>query len=87
MNSAALREWARFLDARTDDEAAAQLARLVARLDEIYDALRAAMTPLWTCPSGEVAEALMVSRTCLTEAIGQLETVRARFNGRDREIA
>lgn len=82
-----LHEWVRFLDAGSDDEAAAQLARHVARLDEIYDALRAAMTPLWTCPSGEVAEALMVSRTCLTEAIGQLETVRARFNGREREIA
>lgn len=83
----ALHEWARFLDARSDDEAAAQLARHVVRLDEVYDALRTAMTPLWTCPSTDVCEALMVSRTCLTEAIGLLETVQARFNAGEREIA
>jgi len=83
----ALHEWARFLNTRSDDEAAAQLARHVARLDEVYDGLREATTPLWTCPVGEVGEALMVSRTCLCEAIGLLETVRARFNDREREIA
>lgn len=83
----ALHEWARFLEARSDDEAAAQLARHVARLDEVYDGLRVAMTPLWSCPSGEVGEALMVARTCLTEAIGLIETVQARFNAGEREIA
>jgi hypothetical protein len=82
-----LHDWARFLDARSNDEAAAQLARHVARLDEVHDGLRATTTSLWTCPAGEVGEALMVARTCLSEAIGLLETVQARFNAGEREIA
>jgi hypothetical protein len=82
-----LHEWARFLDARSDDEAVAQLAQHVAHLDEVLDDLRVATSPLWTCPTGEVGESLMVSRTCLAEAIGSLETVKARFNAGGREIA
>jgi hypothetical protein len=83
----ALHDWARFLDARSDDESAAQLTRHVARLDDVYDELRAAMTPLSSCPSGDVEEALRVSRACLAEAIGMLESVKARFNAGEREIA
>jgi hypothetical protein len=82
-----LSEWARFLDARSDDEAAGELSKTVSQLDALYDELRAATTSLWTCPAGEVGEALMASRTCLAEAIGMLETVQVRFRAGEREIA
>ena len=82
-----LHEWARFLDARSDDEATAALARHVARLDAVYEELGSAMVPFWNSPTGEVAEVLMVARSCLTEAVGMLESVSARFRAGEREIA
>jgi hypothetical protein len=82
-----LHEWARYLDAHSDEEATAALTRHVARLDAVYDELGAVMTPLWGSPTGEVGEVLMVARSCLTEAVGMLESVAARFRAGEREIA
>jgi hypothetical protein len=82
-----LHEWARFLDAHSDEEATAALSQHVARLDAVYDELGAVMTRLWASPTGEVAEVLMVARSCLTEAVGMLESVSARFRAGEREIA
>lgn len=82
-----LNEWARSLDAHSDDEAAAVLTAHVRRLDEVYDDLTATLTALWAAPSGDVPEVLMVARTAVTEAVSMLESVRARFNSGERVTA
>lgn len=82
-----LHEWTRFLDAHSDDEAAAELSKHALRLDGVYEDLCTAILPLWDSPTGEVTDVLMAARSALTEAAGMLEQVRARFHAGEREIA
>jgi len=74
-----LTEWSRFLDARTSEDACAELTRYADRLDAIYADIGALIIPMWQSPTGEVAEVLMVARTAMTDAIQMLESVRGRF--------
>jgi hypothetical protein len=82
-----LDEWTHFLDAKSDDESAAALARHCARLDATYEELCSSILPLWDSPTGEVVEALMVARSAMAEAIGMLMSVRSRFDSGERETA
>ena len=82
-----LNEWARFLDAKSDDEAAAAAGGHAARLESVYEELCACIVPLWDVPTGQVAEDLMVARSAVIEAISVLESVRAGFDSGEREIA
>lgn len=82
-----LNDWARFLDAHSDDEAVGALARYVERIDVVYEELAVARSRLLDSPTGEVAEALTVAGTCLAEAIGMLNSVAERFRAGEREIA
>lgn len=82
-----LHEWARFLEAKDDDEAAAELARFSRQIDGLYDDLSAVVVRLFDSPTGEVADVLLVARSALAEAAGMLDAVRARFDARERESA
>jgi hypothetical protein len=82
-----LDEWARFLDARSDDEAAGEVAVHTARLNALYDELCSCIVPLWNEPSNQVVEDLMVARTGIAESVAVLDAVKARFNSGEREIA
>ena len=80
-----LHEWARYLDAKSDDEAAAELARFSRQIDGLYDELSAVVVRLFDSPTGEVADVLLVARSALAEAAGMLDAVRARFDAGERE--
>ena len=82
-----LNEWSRFLDAKNDDEAAAELAKYARRIDAVYEHLSTVVIPLWNSPTGEVADVLMVARAAMADAAGMLESVRARYLSGEREIA
>ena len=82
-----LHEWARYLDAKNNDEAAAQLSRFSRQIDGLYDDLSAVVVRLFDSPTGEVADVLLVARSALAEAAGMLDAVRARFNSGERESA
>ncbi len=83
----ALNEWARFLDARNDADAAAELNLHIRRLDGVYESLCSVGSLLSDSPTGEVLDVLSVARSTVLEAIGMLESVRARFNAGERETA
>ena len=82
-----LHEWARFLEAKSNDEAAAQLTRYSRQIDGLYDDLSAVIVRLFDSPTGEVADVLLVARSALAEAAGMLDAVRARFDAGERESA
>ena len=82
-----LNEWARFLDAHTDEEAAAELNLHMRRLENVYESLCSTGSLLADAPTGEVLDVLSVARATVLEAIGMLESVRARFNAGERETA
>ena len=82
-----LHEWARFLAAKSNDEAAAQLSRFSRQIDGLYDELSAVVVRLFDSPTGEVADVLLVARSALAEAAGMLDGVRARFDAGERESA
>ena len=82
-----LNEWFRFLDARSDDEAASVVRRHMARLDDVYGDLQWVLKSLAGSPSGEVDEALRVGRTALGEAIELLDAVAARFCAGERDAS
>lgn len=82
-----LKEWARFLDARNGQDAAAELNLHIRRLDGVYESLCAEGSLLSDSPTGEVLDVLRVARSTVWEAIGMLESVRARFNAGERESA
>ena len=82
-----LHEWARVLEAKGDDEAAAELARFSRQIDGLYDDLSAVVVRLFDSPTGEVADVLLVARSALAEAAGMLDAVRARFDAGERESA
>ena len=82
-----LHEWARFLSAKSDEEAAAELARYSRQIDRLYDDLSALVVRLFDSPTGEVADVLLVARSSLAEAAGMLDSVRARFDAGERESA
>ena len=82
-----LHEWARYLDAKNNDEAAAQLSRFSRQIDGLYDDLSAVVVRLFDSPTGEVADVLLVARAALAEGAGMLDAVRARFDAGERESA
>jgi hypothetical protein len=82
-----LHEWLRFLDAKNDDDAAAELAMLSRHIDVIYSDLSALVVRLFESPTGEVADVLILARTALAEAAGMLDSVRGRFDAGERETA
>jgi len=69
-----LSEWCRFLGARTSDEVASDLHRIIGRLDDVYGELSYVTKLLAGCPSAEAEEELRLSRTAVDEAIGMLSS-------------
>lgn len=82
-----LSEWYRFLDARSDEEAAGEIRRHMARLEEVYDNLHWETRSLAASPGGEVDEVLRVARTSVAEAIELLDDVAARFRAGERDAS
>jgi hypothetical protein len=82
-----LDEWLHYLDAKSDDEAAAALVRYERQIDALYEDLSIVMVYLLDSPTGEVPDALGVGRSALAEAAGMLESVRARFDAGERRSA
>lgn len=85
--SGAIHEWYRFLDARSDDEAVAELRRHINRIDVAYGGVDAAFRRLAYCPGGEVDELLGIARTSLAEAVEVLQQITARFRSGEHKIA
>lgn len=82
-----LNEWARYLGTRSDEEAAAALAKLSRQIDCLYDDLSVVTVRLSDSPTGEVADVLAVARSALAEAAGMLDAVQVRFDSGEREPA
>ena len=82
-----LDEWLRYLDAKSDDEAAAALQRYSQHIDSLYDELSAVIVRLWDSPTGEVADVLLIARTALADGAGMLNSVQRRFDVGERESA
>jgi len=82
-----MHEWYRFLDARSDDEAACALTRHSAQLDEVLTALEHVSRGLYYAPGGDVDQALRVSASTLGEAIEMLNDVLRRFRAGEHQIA
>ena len=82
-----LHEWSRYLDAKSDDEASASLARVSREVDGLHDEVGRVASRLLDSPTGEVADVLLIARTALAEAAGMLDSVRARFDAGGRESA
>jgi hypothetical protein len=81
------REWYRFLDAHTADDAAGDLQKLIWRLDNIFANINYLAKLLAGSPGGEVEEALIVSRRCVDEAIGFLDDVITQMRRGDPDTA
>jgi hypothetical protein len=73
-----LGEWYRFLDARSDEEAVAEVRRHMARLEDVYGGLDWEARQLASCP-GEVDQILRVARASVGEAIELLDDLASRF--------
>lgn len=84
---ATTREWCRFLDAHTADDAAGDLRKLCFRLDNIFTSINYAAKCLAGSPGGEIEEALIVARRCVDEAIGFLDDVIAEVRRGDPDTA
>ena len=82
-----LHEWLRFLEATDDQDAIAKLVRTSRQLDGLYADLSAVVVRLYDSPTGEAAEVLLIARTALAEAAGMLDSVAARFDAGERELA
>jgi hypothetical protein len=85
--SGRLSEWYRFLDAHSDEEAAAEVRRHVARLDEVYANLHWEARQLASSPGGEVEETLRIARTAVAEAAELLEELASRFRAGERDAS
>lgn len=82
-----LEEWLRFLEARTDQDAVAELTGYSRQLDGLYRDLSGVVVRLYDSPTGEVADVLLIARTALAEAAGMLDSVASRFDAGEREPA
>lgn len=82
-----LSEWYRFLDARSDEEAASEVRRHMARLDDVYGDVHWVLRQLASSPGGEVEDALRVARTSVAEAIELLDDLAARFRAGERDAS
>jgi hypothetical protein len=87
MENGSMREWYRFLDARSDDEAVCELMRHSSLLEQIYDELVRASRGLMYAPGGDVDGALSVARTTLGEAIEMVNDVIRRFRAGEHQVA
>lgn len=88
MTGSTIHQWYRFLDVRSDDEAACELNRMASRLDGAYQDLEQTCRQLAYAPDTDVDEALRVCRLGLSEAIEILQSTAARFRAGERhEVA
>lgn len=74
-----MREWYRFLDAQTENEAAAAVLRLSVRFDEICTELAFASKGMGFAPDGDLEDCLRISLTALGDAIDMLNDVLRRI--------
>ena len=82
-----LDEWLRFIEAKSDDDAIAQLILWSRQIAGLYADLSSLVVRLYDAPTGEVADVLLIARTALAEAAGMLDSVAARFDAGEREPA
>jgi hypothetical protein len=74
-----LREWYRFLDAQTENEAAGAILRLSVRFDEICTELAFVAKGMGYSPDGDIEDCLRLSLTALGDAIDLLNDVLRRI--------
>ncbi|TIC86368.1 hypothetical protein [Nocardioides sp. GY 10127] len=67
------REWLMFTGIRNSEDAAAELIRLVKRIDEAGDLVQYVLRNLAGCPSDDTEEMLRVARSAINEAIENLQ--------------
>lgn len=88
MNRASrINEWHMFLGTRDDDALAAELTRLVHRLDDAYDAINYVMRQVVGSPECEAEGCIHVARTSLTEGIEYLQDVLKDVRRHDPDAA
>lgn len=80
-------EWFRFLDASSDDEAVAELARWSASLKGAYDELARLCRGLADAPDPDLHEVLGVARSTLGEGIDILDATVGRFRTGEHRVA
>jgi hypothetical protein len=80
-------EWCRFFGVRTPDEGAAELHKLVARLDDAYDQLNYLARLLAGCPSDDAEEGVRIARTSVDEATDLLGVALRQMRADDPDAA
>lgn len=82
-----LRDWYRFLGVATASDAAAELHRMICRLDEAYDIVNHVLKGLAGSPGGQVDDVLTVVRAGLSEAIDHLDETKRQMGYGDPDAA
>ena len=82
-----LSEWCRFLDARSDEEATAEIRHHMTRLDEVYGNLQWEARRLASSPGGEVEDTLRIACTAVAETIELLDDLASRFRAGERDAS
>jgi len=82
-----VRSWFHFLGVHTANDAAAELRRMVMRLNDAYYGVGCVLKLLAGCPGGEVEDVLRVTRTTLDEATGLLDETVSRVRAGDPDAA
>jgi len=81
-----LSEWCRYFDAETYDDAAQDVRKQMARLQDAYADLDWSVKQLAGSP-GEVEETLRVARNALAEALEMLDGVSWRLRAGERDVS
>lgn len=80
-------EWCRFFGVRTPDEAAAELQKLVARLDDAYDQLNYLARLFAGCPSDDAEEGVRIARTSIDESTDLVGDALRQMRAHDPDAA
>ena len=80
-------QWYRFLDARSDDDAALAARRLGVKLHDVLVALDGVMRQLSYAPDTELDNMLRIANTTVGDAASSLMDVAQRFRAGERHMA
>lgn len=79
MDARKAREWHMVLGTRDAESAAAELGRLVSRMDDAFDCLNYVLRLVAGSPDVDMEETLRVARTSTNEALEVLQKVAHEF--------